>query len=42
LLPVLHTHMSGGDGTLGPFEAAEPRESASSQTYKEEQSMAYD
>jgi len=38
---VLYTDLSGGDGTLDPFEAAEPRESASSQTYKEKQSMAY-
>jgi len=37
---VLHTHLSVGDGTLGPFEAAEPKESALSQTYKEKQSMA--
>jgi hypothetical protein len=42
MLLMLHTHLSRGDGTIGPFEAAVPRLSASSKTYKEKQSMAYE
>jgi hypothetical protein len=33
VLPMLHSHLSSGSGTIGPFEAAVPRESVSPHSY---------